>query len=52
VRERQIVKALVNHVVCGIQYVLFVRIGVVRGTGIEQRCCPAFRLQQFADQIH
>jgi hypothetical protein len=52
VRERKVVNPLVNHVVCGIEFFRFVRICVIRGTDIEQRCRPAFRLQQFADQIH
>ena len=51
-RERQVVDPLVDHVVCGIRYYLFVRSRVVCGTDIEQRCCPAIGLQQFADQIH
>jgi hypothetical protein len=52
VRERQVVNPLVDHVVGRIEYFPFVRIRVVCGTHIKQRCCPAFRLQQFADQIH
>jgi hypothetical protein len=49
--ERQVVNPLVEHVVCGIEYFPVVRLCVVWGTDIEQRCGPAFRLQQFADQI-
>jgi hypothetical protein len=44
-RERQAVKPVVDLVVGGIEYFHIVRICVVRGTDIEQRCCPAFRLQ-------
>jgi hypothetical protein len=51
VRQRQVVKPLVEHVVGDINDFGFVR-ALVRGTDIQQWCRPAFRLQQFADQIH
>jgi hypothetical protein len=47
VRKQQVVKPIVDNIIVDVDVF---RVAVVGGTDIEQRCCPAFGLQQFADQ--
>jgi hypothetical protein len=49
VRKQQVVGPIVDGVIVGVD---FFWIAIVRATDIEQRCGPAFGLQQSADQRH